>query len=62
MADLTPKSTDPAKTDAESDDVLSILNREVQEAVRRVAEQLRIPNEPRSGPEASSKYRLVCQA
>lgn len=61
MADLTPKRTTAADTN-ENDDVLSILNRETQEAVRRVAEQLHIPSVPRSGPEASSKYRLVCQA
>lgn len=62
MADLMPKGITPANSNGDGDDVISILNREVQEAVHRVAEQLHIPTEPRSGPEASAKYRLVCQA
>jgi len=57
MADLTFKGSLP-----DENELLSILNREIQNAIHRIAEQLNLPSERRSGPEASSTYRLVCQA
>ena len=61
MADLHRAGLDTPQT-VEDDDLLSILNKEAQEAVRRIADHLHLPHEPRSGPERSAKYRLVCQA
>lgn len=57
MADLTFKGAPP-----DGNELLSILNREAQNAIHRIAEQLNLPSGPRNGPEASSTYRLVCQA
>lgn len=61
MADLSHGGLNGSQ-DAEQDDVLAIVQREAQEAVRRIADQLHVPSEPREGPERNSKYRLACQA
>jgi DNA-binding MarR family transcriptional regulator len=61
MADLNRGGLQSSNL-ADDEDLLSILNREAQEAVRRIADQLHLQDQPRTGPEGSSKYRLVSQA
>ena len=61
MADIRAVSPDCSQP-ADEEDLLALLNRETQEAVRRIADRLHLADQPRSGPEGSSKYRLVCQA
>ena len=62
MADLRPDDSTRRTSEDEPQDLLSILNREAQEAVRRIAEHLQLSDTPRTGFESSAKYRLVCQA
>lgn len=62
MGDLTSVDPTPENKIEQRDDLLSILNREAEGAIQRIAEQLNLSQEPPRGPEASSKYRLVCQA
>jgi hypothetical protein len=62
MADLNPANSKRLQPPQDDEDVLGVVSREAQEAVRRIAQKLHIPAEPRSGPEADPKYRLVCQA
>jgi hypothetical protein len=62
MADLSPDDASDGIGEDEPDDLLSILNRETQEAIKRIAEQLQLSDKPRTGLERNSKYRLVCQA
>jgi hypothetical protein len=61
MADLFPFGATPANGEREGDDLLSILNREAQNAIHRIAEQLSLPREPPRGVEGNAEYRLVDQ-
>jgi hypothetical protein len=62
MADLSPDVRSEGPAEHEPDDLLAILNRETQEAVRRIADQLQLSGKSTAGPEGSAKFRLVSQA
>ncbi|QIK78853.1 helix-turn-helix domain-containing protein [Sphingomonas piscis] len=62
MADLSSGPEKPANSNEGSDDLLSILKREADEAIHRIAKSLQISSIPKTGLNSIGKYRLVCQA